>query len=152
MTGVDKIRSRLEGLHAAATAFQGRQQRQCHRRLADTTMSSGDDYSWIKVHWMSEGHVKIYSHPPEDGPDGRSEEQHLFVLSVENVVCPAVNLDRLVDIIGERSIPHVEMRKRLDIAGIVKPLPYESPFQIGTQRFDRLVAEYGGPLIERPLG
>ena len=88
---------------------------------------------------MSQGHIKIDSYASKHRLDRSAEEQHLFILPIENIIRPSVNLNRLSDVIGERGIPHVEMRKRLDIAGIVKTLPDESPFQIRAQRFDRLV-------------
>jgi hypothetical protein len=43
MAGIDEIWSRLERLHPTAPTFQGRQERQRHRRLADVAGGTGDD-------------------------------------------------------------------------------------------------------------
>jgi hypothetical protein len=43
VTGIDKVRPCLERLHLAAPLSQRRQDRQCHRRLADTAVGTGNN-------------------------------------------------------------------------------------------------------------
>ncbi len=47
VTGIDKVRPGLERLHAAASSFQGRQERQRHRCLPHSAVSPGYDEAWI---------------------------------------------------------------------------------------------------------
>ena len=65
MAWVNKIRTRFEPLDPAAPIFQSRQNRQCHRRLADTTLGAGNDQSW-RNHTILLLRIVIDSQPNKD--------------------------------------------------------------------------------------
>ena len=48
-----------------------------------------------------EWHVKLYPHSPKNRMDGSSKEENLFVLFIENVVGPSIDLNGFRDIIGD---------------------------------------------------
>ncbi len=65
MAWIDKVRPDLEWLHLATPIFQSRQNRQCHRRLADTTLGAGNDQSW-RNHTILLLRIVIDSQPNKD--------------------------------------------------------------------------------------
>src|SRR5262249_43495251 len=121
------------------------------RGFQRTRALHSDDQPWILCHTMSERDVKIHSHAAKDRSDRRSKEEDFLILPIENIVGTCVQLNVLVEVISRRSIPDIEGPNRPIITGIAKPLADESTFQVGSQRFDRLITHYGRPLVQWPL-
>ena len=98
MAWIDEVRPHLERLHLAAPSFQGRQDHQGDRRLANTAMSTGDDQSW-------ESHLVVHALVCEldaavHRPDRRAKVEDFLIFFVQEIIDTSEDLPVIRNVIG----------------------------------------------------
>src|SRR5262249_22363800 len=108
--------------------------------LSNTAVGTGYDQSWITVHGISEGDIKIHSHACKNRPDSGSKVQILLIFLIKYIVNTGIDLKLFADIICSGQIKDIERIQQSCITYIAISLPDESTLQVCSQTFDRLIA------------